>query len=95
MHKIWLKKKKWLLLKPDFFFFLIVVSGIHEKVVKSDVALVRPRSRLLGPHRWLLMLLATRAGKKGMCREGEPARLTRKAAPAEGGQGGRLGENTS
>lgn len=34
-------------------------------------------------------------GKKGVCREGEPARLVRKAAPAEGEQVGRLGENTS
>lgn len=36
--------------------FLIVVLCIHEKVVKSDIALMWPQSLLLGPLRCLLML---------------------------------------
>lgn len=46
-------------------------------------------------HCSLAALEAGPTGKKGMCREGEPARLVKKAAPAEGEQVGRLGENTS
>lgn len=46
-------------------------------------------------HCSLAALEAGPTGKKGMCREGEPARLVKKAAPAEGEQVGHLGENTS
>lgn len=71
-----------------------MVSGIHEKVVKSDIALPRPRSLLLGPLSWPLMLMP-HGGEEGHVQGGESAWLTRKAARAEGAQVGRLGENTS
>lgn len=62
-----------------------MVSGIHEKVVKSDIALPWPRSLLLGPLRRLPMLMP-HGGGEGRVQRGKPAWLTRKAAPVEGGQ---------
>lgn len=87
MHKIQLKKKKWLLLKPDF---LIVVSGIHEKVVKSDIALSRPWSRLLSPLRWLLMLVP-HGGEEGHVQGGRVSTASQKGGPSWGWTGWPLG----
>lgn len=74
--------------------FLIVVSGIHEKVVKSDIALPWPRSLLLGPLRRLPMLMP-HGGGEGRVQRGRACMADQKGGPSWGWTGGRLGENTS
>ena len=76
MHDI---ENKGLLLKCDF---LIVVSGIQEKVVKSDIALVWPRSWLLGPLKWLLILQPYRGGEEGHVQGGRTSLANQKGNPS-------------